>query len=194
MGSPPPTDRNNTQPVGANQMRHQWSQLTRTCVDRLIITRCPSHQWDAQYRCMKRQSSGAHGHTTPLTDGIYQLTPNIITCTDVTLKQPKVNGSWTQSTSVTNISQTITHADKVMNAIAECAKAIKDITSPNGAEEMQQLVELTEQAIHQHPAIIKSFAEDSTTPSVLRVHMTIPMNTHSVPRVQRTETAQQLTR
>ncbi len=38
----------------------------------------------------------------------------------------------------------ITHADKVMNAIADCAKAIKDITSSNGAEEMRQLVELTE--------------------------------------------------
>jgi hypothetical protein len=89
---------------------------------------------------------------------------------------------------------TIAHADKVMNAIAECAKAIKDITSPNGAEEMGQLVELTEQAIHQHPAIVKSFAEDSTTPSVLRVHMTILTITHSVLRVQRTETAQRLTR
>jgi hypothetical protein len=81
-----------------------------------------------------------------------------------------------------------------MNAIAECAKAIKDITSPNGAEEMRQLVELTEQAIHQHPAIVKLFAEDSTTPSVPRVHMTIPTIIHSIPRVQRTETAQRLTR
>ena len=92
-------------------------------------------------------------------------------------------------------SPTITHADKVMNAIADCTKAIKYITSPNGAEEMQQLVKLTEQAIHQHPAIVKLFATpDSTTPSVPRVHMTIPTITHSVPRVQRTETAQQLTR
>ena len=32
---------------------------------------------------------------------------------------------------------TITHADKVMNATADCTKAIKDITSPNGTEEMQ---------------------------------------------------------
>ena len=89
---------------------------------------------------------------------------------------------------------TITHADKVMNAITECAKAIIDITSPDGTEEMRQLVELTEHAIYQHPAIVKSFAEDSTPPSVPRVHMTIPTITHSVPRVQRTETAQRLTR
>jgi hypothetical protein len=31
---------------------------------------------------------------------------------------------------------TITHADKVMNAIADCAKAIKDINSSHGTEEM----------------------------------------------------------
>ncbi len=90
---------------------------------------------------------------------------------------------------------TITHADKVMNVIADCAKAIKDITSPNGAELMQQLLELTDQAIHQHPAIVTSFATPvSTTPSVPRVHTTFPTITHSVPRVQRTETAQRLTR
>ena len=90
---------------------------------------------------------------------------------------------------------TITHADKVMNAITDCAKAIKDITSPNGTEEMWQLVELTEQAIHQHPAIVKLFTtQDSTTPSAPRVHTTFPTITHSVPRVQRTETAQRLTR
>jgi hypothetical protein len=40
---------------------------------------------------------------------------------------------------------TITHADKVMNAIADCTKAIKDINSSHGTEETRQLVELTEQ-------------------------------------------------
>jgi hypothetical protein len=90
---------------------------------------------------------------------------------------------------------TITHADKVMNAITDCAKAIKDITSSNGAEEMWQLVELTEQAIHQHSAIANAFATpDSTTPSVRRVRTTIPTITQSVPRVQVTEPAQELTR
>ncbi len=88
-----------------NPTRHQRSQLTRTCADRSIITRCPSHQWDAQYRCMKRQTSGAHARTTPSTDGIHQLPPNIIARTDVTLKLPKVIGSLTQSTSVTKISR-----------------------------------------------------------------------------------------
>ncbi len=90
---------------------------------------------------------------------------------------------------------TITHADKVMNAIADCAKAINDITSFNGTEEMRQLVELTEQAIHQHPNIANSFAApNSTTPSIPRVRRTLQTGTQSVPRVHGTDPAQRLTR
>ncbi len=82
-----------------------------------------------------------------------------------------------------------------MNAIPDWTKMIIDITSPNGTEEMRQLVELTEQAIHQHPAIVKLFAtSDSTTPSVPRVQTTNPKSTQSVPRVQGTAPNQQLTR
>jgi hypothetical protein len=66
---------------------------------------CTNGMRSTEYRCMKRQTSGAHGRTTLSTDGIYQLPPNIIARTDVTLKQPKVNGSRTQSTSVTKISR-----------------------------------------------------------------------------------------
>jgi len=96
---------------------------------------------------------------------------------------------------ITRPTITHAHADKVMNVIADCARTIKDITNPNGAEEMRQLVELTEQAIQQHPAIAKLFATPvRTTPSVPRVHTTIPTITHSLPRVQGAETAQRLTR
>jgi hypothetical protein len=85
---------------------------------------------------------------------------------------------------------TITHADKVMNVITDCAKAIKDITSSNGAEEMQKLVELTEQAIYQHPNITNSFATpNSTTLSFPRVRTTIPTSPQSVPRGQGTDPA-----
>jgi hypothetical protein len=42
---------------------------------------------------------------------------------------------------------TVTHADKIMAAIAECAKAIKAMGSENGADEMEQLQRLTEKAI-----------------------------------------------
>ena len=42
---------------------------------------------------------------------------------------------------------TISHADKVMAAIADCARAIKRLGGPNGAEQMQQLLQLPETAI-----------------------------------------------
>ena len=41
----------------------------------------------------------------------------------------------------------VTHADKIMAAIAECAKAIKTMGSDNGADEMTQLQRLTEKAV-----------------------------------------------
>ncbi len=71
---------------------------------------------------------------------------------------------------------------------------IKDINSSHGAEEMRQLVELTEQVFHQHPTIAKMFPKpDSITPSVPRVRTTNPNCTQSVPRVQGTAPAQRQT-
>ena len=139
-------------------MLHQWSQLTHTCVDHLIITQCHSHQLDVQCKCTKRQDTINFSHKN--------------------ITRP-----------------TITHADKVMNAITDCTKAIKDINSSHGAEAMRQLEELTEQAIHQHPTIAKLFATPaSTTSSVLRVQTTNLTSTKSVLRVHRTAPAHRLTR
>ena len=42
---------------------------------------------------------------------------------------------------------TVTHADKITAAIAECAKAIKAMGSENRADEMEQFQRLTEKAI-----------------------------------------------
>ena len=39
---------------------------------------------------------------------------------------------------------TVTHADKIMMAIAECAKAIKGMEGEQGKQEMEQLQKLTE--------------------------------------------------
>ena len=39
---------------------------------------------------------------------------------------------------------TITHANKIMSAIANCTKSINNMGSNNGADEMQQLLKLTE--------------------------------------------------
>ena len=37
---------------------------------------------------------------------------------------------------------TITHADKVMSAIADCAKSIKNLGNDNGSKEMNQLIQI----------------------------------------------------
>ena len=51
---------------------------------------------------------------------------------------------------------TITHADKIMAAIADCAKTIKNMGSKNRADEMQQLLKLTEKSVRNNEAIAKS--------------------------------------
>jgi hypothetical protein len=62
---------------------------------------------------------------------------------------------------------TITQADKVMAAIADCARTIKDVGIDNGSDEMQQLLQLTEKAIQRDPTIAEKAA--ASTPSVPRV-------------------------
>ena len=47
----------------------------------------------------------------------------------------------------------ITHADKFMEAIAECVKAIKGIGSRNGKDEMQQLRQLAEEAMSKDTSV-----------------------------------------
>ena len=51
----------------------------------------------------------------------------------------------------------ITHTDKIMAAIADCAKAIKNMGNINGEYEMQQLLKLTEKSMRNNEGI--------TTPS-----------------------------
>ena len=39
---------------------------------------------------------------------------------------------------------TITHTDKVMASISDCAEEIKNLSNRNGGKEMQQLIKITE--------------------------------------------------
>ena len=50
---------------------------------------------------------------------------------------------------------TITHADKIMSVIADCNKAIKKMSSNDGADELQQLLKLTEEPAKNNKAIAK---------------------------------------
>ena len=192
MGPPPPTDRNNTQPLRQSNATPTVSAYAhlRGPFDYNKMPLAPMGCAVQVHEKTDKRGTWAY-HSV---DGWYLSTSpeNYRThrCHIKATKSERVLDT-VNFRHKNSMRPTITHADKVMNAIADCAKAFKDITSPNGAEEMRQLVEFTEQAIHQHPAIVKPFVTlDSTTPSVPRVHRTIPTITHSVSRVQRTETAQ----
>ena len=69
---------------------------------------------------------------------------------------------------------TVSHADKVMAAIADCAKAIKNICGSKGDEEMKQLVQLTKQAITRDPAIATAIKQKPSPVTVPRVHPSAP--------------------
>ena len=171
MGQPPPTDRNNTQPLRQSNATPTVSAYAHLCgpFDYNKMPLAPMGCAVQVHEKTDKRGTWAY-HSV---DGWYLSTsPENYRTHRCHIKATKservldtVNFRHKNSTR-----PTITHADKVMNAIADCAKAFKHITSPNGAEEMRQLVELTEQAIHHHPAIVKPFATlDSTTPSVPRV-------------------------
>ena len=51
---------------------------------------------------------------------------------------------------------TITHAGNILAAIADCAKAIKNMGSNAGAYEMQQLLKFIEEAVKNNESISKS--------------------------------------
>ena len=102
---------------------------------------------------------------------------------------------------------TITHAVKVMEAIADCAKAIKTLGKGNGSNEIQKIAQLIEIAIQQNPYIAATPTTIAYDPSILRVpldnkprqtrSMTQPtkqlstVSTPVVPRVERTPVAKQ---
>ena len=48
---------------------------------------------------------------------------------------------------------TITNADKIMAVIADCNKGIKNMGSNDGADELQQLLKLTEESVKNNKAI-----------------------------------------
>ena len=81
---------------------------------------------------------------------------------------------------------TITHADKIMAAIADCTKAIKNMGNGNGADEMHQLLQLAEKAVQHNPTIAtpSRSRSRSSTPTAPRVQ-----NIQPAPRVQNTPPA-----
>ena len=58
-----------------------------------------------------------------------------------------------------------------MAAITECARAIKHMGNNNGADEMRQLMELTEAAVQQDPTITSKPLAMVIAPAVQRMQL-----------------------
>ena len=56
-----------------------------------------------------------------------------------------------------------------MAAIADCAKAIKNLGNGNGGEEMQQLIQITEHAMQIKTSNAKATPITTGAPEILRV-------------------------
>ena len=98
-------------------------------------------------------------------DGWYLATSPEHYCTHLCHIKQTRSERLTNTTQFTNKNitrPTITHADKVMEAIAECIKAIKGIRSSNGKAEMQQLRRLAEKVVCKDPAVAAQLMEKPT--------------------------------
>jgi len=81
---------------------------------------------------------------------------------------------------------TITHADKVMHALADCIKALQGMTSSarnsQAAHNLQCIIEATKAHVQARPDCIEDVATLSTTSNMQRV---LRVQTPDMPRVPR---------
>jgi hypothetical protein len=83
---------------------------------------------------------------------------------------------------------TITHANKVMHALADCVKALQGMTScainSQAAQDLQRIIEATKAHVLAQPNRLENVATPSATPNLQRVPRMQTPNMPQVPRVQ----------
>jgi hypothetical protein len=83
---------------------------------------------------------------------------------------------------------TITHADKMMHALADCVKALQGMTSSainsQAAQDLHRIIEATKAHIQAQPDRLAEVATSSTTQNMKRVPRVQTPNMSRVPRVQ----------
>jgi hypothetical protein len=83
---------------------------------------------------------------------------------------------------------TITHADKVMHALADCVKALHGMTSSarnsQTAQDLQQIIDATQAHLQARPDSFEDVATPSVTPNMQRVPRVQTPNKPQVLRVQ----------
>jgi hypothetical protein len=111
---------------------------------------------------MKRPTNVAHGHIIWWMDGISSHHPNI----RHTKSEQLSNTVQFQHKRITN--PTITHANKVMHALADCVKALQGMTgsarNSRAAQDLQQIIDATQANIQAQPQCFKDNATPSPNP------------------------------
>ncbi len=83
---------------------------------------------------------------------------------------------------------TITHAVKVMHALADCVKALQGMTgcarNSQAAQDLQRIIEATKAHVQAQPDRLEDVATPSATPNLQRVLGVRTPNMPQVPRVQ----------
>jgi hypothetical protein len=83
---------------------------------------------------------------------------------------------------------TITHADKVMHALADCVKVLQGTTrsarNSQAAQDLQQTIEATQAHVQAQPDRFEDVATPSATPNIQQVRRVQTPNMPRVPRVQ----------
>jgi hypothetical protein len=83
---------------------------------------------------------------------------------------------------------TITHANKVMHALADCVKALHGMTSgarnSQAAQDLQRIIDATKAHVLARPNRFEDVATPSNTPNTQRVPRVQTPNMQQVPRVQ----------
>ena len=83
---------------------------------------------------------------------------------------------------------TITYADKVMHALADCIKALQGMTSSarnsQAAQDLQRIIEATKAHVQAQPDRFEDATTPSATPNMQRVPRVQTPNMPRVPRVQ----------
>jgi hypothetical protein len=105
---------------------------------------------------MRKLANPVHGHIIWSTDGISSHHQNIIARKIVTSNTPSKQLSDTvqlQHKLITNSS--ITHTNKVIHALAECAKAIQGMTSKarvsQATQDLQHIIDTTQAHVQTNP-------------------------------------------
>jgi hypothetical protein len=129
----------------------------RISADPWTTIKCHSLQWDVRPRYIRKPTNAVHGHIIWSTDRYLFTSPEHYCTHNCHIKHTKSkqlsNTVQFQHKRITNPS--ITHTNKVMQALAECVKAIQGMTgnarNSQAAQDLQRIVDATQAHVQTNP-------------------------------------------